>query len=85
MRAAVPDRLPLVVRVSATDWAEGGWDLEQTIELRQRLKAVGVDLIDVLQRRQRARRQDPGWPRLPGALRRGHPQGSRHPHRAPWA
>jgi 2,4-dienoyl-CoA reductase-like NADH-dependent reductase (Old Yellow Enzyme family) len=42
-----PARLPLFVRVSATDWKEGGWDLEQTIELSKRLKALGVDLIDV--------------------------------------
>ena len=42
-----PARLPLFVRVSATDWKEGGWDLEQTIELSRQLKALGVDLIDV--------------------------------------
>jgi len=45
-RAALPDRCPLFVRVSATDWTEGGWDIEQTIEFARRLKAVGVDLID---------------------------------------
>ena len=40
-------RLPLFCRVSASDWAEGGWDLAQTIELSQeRLKPLGVDLID---------------------------------------
>jgi 2,4-dienoyl-CoA reductase-like NADH-dependent reductase (Old Yellow Enzyme family) len=42
-----PAKLPLFVRVSATDWKEGGWDLEQTIELSKRLKTVGVDLIDI--------------------------------------
>jgi len=47
VREAWPQRLPLFVRVSATDWVEGGWDLEQTIELSRRLKSLGVDLIDV--------------------------------------
>lgn len=42
-----PDKLPLFVRLSATDWAEGGWDLEQTIQLVIILKANGIDLIDV--------------------------------------
>lgn len=46
VREAWPDDLPLFVRISATDWAEGGWDLEQSIELATRLKAIGVDLID---------------------------------------
>ena len=46
-RQVWPVKLPLFVRVSATDWKEGGWDLEQTIELSKRLKTVGVDLIDV--------------------------------------
>jgi len=47
VREVWPARLPLFVRVSATDWKEGGWDLEQTIELSKRLKAFSVDLIDV--------------------------------------
>lgn len=46
VRGAVPEELPLFVRVSATDWAEGGWDIEQCVELTKRLKAIGVDLID---------------------------------------
>jgi 2,4-dienoyl-CoA reductase-like NADH-dependent reductase (Old Yellow Enzyme family) len=46
VRRVWPERLPLFVRVSATDWAEGGWDLPQTVELARRLKALGVDLID---------------------------------------
>jgi 2,4-dienoyl-CoA reductase-like NADH-dependent reductase (Old Yellow Enzyme family) len=47
LRAATPADLPLFVRVSATDWAEGGWDIEQSVELSRRLKGMGVDLIDV--------------------------------------
>jgi 2,4-dienoyl-CoA reductase (NADPH2) len=46
VRAAVADRMPLFVRVSATDWVEGGWDVEQSVELARRLGREGVDLID---------------------------------------
>lgn len=46
VRQVWPARWPLFVRLSATDWKEGGWDLEQTIELSKRLKPLGVDLID---------------------------------------
>ncbi len=47
VRNVWPHRLPLFVRLSASDWKEGGWDLEQTIALSAKLKSVGVDLIDV--------------------------------------
>jgi 2,4-dienoyl-CoA reductase-like NADH-dependent reductase (Old Yellow Enzyme family) len=47
VRAVWPERLPLFVRLSATDWAEGGWDLEQSIALSRVLAGEGVDLIDV--------------------------------------
>ena len=46
VRAAWPEALPLWVRISATDWAEGGWDLAQSIALARRLAALGVDLVD---------------------------------------
>jgi 2,4-dienoyl-CoA reductase-like NADH-dependent reductase (Old Yellow Enzyme family) len=46
VRAAFPDNKPVGVKVSATDWVEGGWDLAQTIELAQELKKRGVDWID---------------------------------------
>ncbi len=46
IRAVWPDRLPLFVRISATDYTEGGWDLDQSIELARRLKGLGVDVID---------------------------------------
>ena len=42
-----PERLPLWLRLSATDWAEGGWDIEQSVELARIVKSRGVDLIDV--------------------------------------
>jgi len=46
VRAAWPEDLPLLVRISATDWVEGGWDLNQSLELCRYLKELGVDLID---------------------------------------
>ena len=46
VRAAWPDHLPLLVRISCTDWAENGWDIEQSIELARQLKPLGVDMID---------------------------------------
>jgi len=46
VRAVWPDKLPLTARLSCTDWVEGGWDIEQAVELSRRLKAAGVDLID---------------------------------------
>ncbi|MCW2120489.1 NADH:flavin oxidoreductase/NADH oxidase [Flavobacterium sp. 7A] len=42
-----PSDLPLFVRISATDWAEGGWSIEESVQLSQILKDKGVDLIDV--------------------------------------
>jgi len=46
IREVWPRRAPLFVRVSATDWKEGGWDLTQTIALAKQLKLLCVDLID---------------------------------------
>ncbi|HEX8523561.1 MAG TPA: NADH:flavin oxidoreductase/NADH oxidase [Tepidisphaeraceae bacterium] len=46
MRSAWPDDLPLCVRLSCSDWAEGGWTIEESIELSRRLKSAGVDIID---------------------------------------
>lgn len=41
-----PAHLPLFVRISCTDWVDGGWDLAQSIQLCRRLKPMGIDLID---------------------------------------
>ena len=46
VRQVWPDKLPLAVRISAIDWKEGGWDIEQSIALAKLLKAEGVDLMD---------------------------------------
>ena len=47
VRKIVPDELPLFVRISATDWVDGGWDIDQSIALARALKDLGVDLVDV--------------------------------------
>lgn len=47
VRNAIPDSLPLLVRISATDWADGGWDVDQSVKLAGLLQQHGVDLIDV--------------------------------------
>ena len=46
VRAVWPDELPLFVRISSTDWTEGGWTGEDSVALAQQLKSLGVDLID---------------------------------------
>lgn len=42
-----PAENPVFVRISASDWQEGGWDIQQSVELCRRLKGVGIDLVDV--------------------------------------
>ena len=46
VRNVLPDRMPLWVRISATDWLTDGWDIEQSVVLSHKLKSLGVDLID---------------------------------------
>ena len=47
VRKAIPTGTPLFVRISATDWVEDGWNLIDSVELCAKLKALGVDLVDV--------------------------------------
>jgi NADPH2 dehydrogenase len=47
VRAVFPSKKPVGIKVSATDWVDGGWDLEQTIEFAKELKKRGVSWIDV--------------------------------------
>ena len=47
VRSAFPDDRPVTVRLSATDWMEGGWDVRQSIVFARELKALGCDLIHV--------------------------------------
>ncbi len=46
VRSVWPEESPLFIRISATDWVEGGWDVEQSVELARKLKPLGVDLVD---------------------------------------
>jgi 2,4-dienoyl-CoA reductase-like NADH-dependent reductase (Old Yellow Enzyme family) len=46
LRSILPEELPLFVRISASDWVDGGWDLDQSVALALELKALGVDLVD---------------------------------------
>lgn len=46
VRAEWPEDLPLFVRISATDWTDGGWDVEQSVRLCRELREIGADLID---------------------------------------
>ena len=46
VRDSWPERAPLFVRISATDWMDGGWDIQQSVELARQLKELGADLID---------------------------------------
>jgi 2,4-dienoyl-CoA reductase-like NADH-dependent reductase (Old Yellow Enzyme family) len=46
IRRVWPQDLPLFTRISATDWVDGGWDIDQSVELARQLKPLGVDLID---------------------------------------
>lgn len=46
VRKVWPENLPLFIRISATDWKEGGWDVDQAVELAKQLKPLGVDLVD---------------------------------------
>jgi 2,4-dienoyl-CoA reductase-like NADH-dependent reductase (Old Yellow Enzyme family) len=46
VRSGWPKELPLFVRISATDWIDGGWDVDESVKLAGELKKMGVDLID---------------------------------------
>jgi 2,4-dienoyl-CoA reductase (NADPH2) len=46
VRARVPRGLPVFMRISATDWVDGGWDIEQSVVLAAKAKQLGIDLID---------------------------------------
>jgi 2,4-dienoyl-CoA reductase-like NADH-dependent reductase (Old Yellow Enzyme family) len=46
IRSVVPESFPVIVRISSTDWVEGGWDIEQSVQLARKLKDAGADLID---------------------------------------
>ena len=69
VRAALPDAIPLSIRISHTDWVEGGWDTPEAVELCGLLKPLGVDLVDVSSGGVDARQKIPLAPgyQVPGA------------------
>ena len=62
VRKVWPARLPLFVRISATDWVEGGWDLDQSIDAVKKIAPLGVDLIDCSSGGVDARQKIPAQP-----------------------
>jgi 2,4-dienoyl-CoA reductase-like NADH-dependent reductase (Old Yellow Enzyme family) len=46
VREVIPESTPLFVRISSTDWKDGGWDIEQSVKLARMIKPLGLDLID---------------------------------------
>jgi 2,4-dienoyl-CoA reductase-like NADH-dependent reductase (Old Yellow Enzyme family) len=76
VRHTWPASLPLFVRISATDWAEGGWTIADSVCLAKQLKPLGVDDRLFLWRR-RAQCSNSRGSGIPGPLRGTHPQGSR--------
>ena len=85
VRSGWPENLPLFLRISATDWVEGGWDLDQSVELSRRVREMGVDLIDCSSGGASPEQQHCAWSRLPGSLRRAHPPGGWYSDRRGWA
>ena len=89
VRAEWPEHLPLFVRISATDWVEGGWTPDESVELARLLREHGVDLVDVSSGGQVPNAKIPVGPgfQVPFAARirkeAGYSDGSRGPdHRA---
>ncbi len=62
IRKVWPERLPLFIRISSSDWIEGAWDIEQSVELSKRLKPLGVDLVDCSSAGNSARAEIPVGP-----------------------
>ena len=69
VRAAFPSDKPVGIKVSSTDWVEGGWDLAQTIEYAQRAEEARRRLDRRVLRRRVAAAKDSARPRLSGAVR----------------
>ena len=62
--------MPVGVRISATDWVDGGWDIEQSVALRAGAEGARLRLHPRVERRRLAAAEDPARARLPGAVRR---------------
>ena len=80
VRDAWPAHKPIGVRISAVDWVEGGWTLEDSIEYAKALQDARLRLHHGVQRRRRRRPEDQRRPGIPGAVRRGHSPRDGHLH-----
>ena len=80
VRAVWPEQKPIGMRVSATDWVEGGWTPEETVVLAKELKKRGLDYMDVSSGGLSPAQKIPLSRRLPGAVRREGEEGKRHHH-----
>ena len=80
VREVWPLTARVVVRVSATDWVDGGWDIDQTLVARRRAATARSRLDRRVERRRLAAPVRPGRARVPGAARRGDPIVLGHPH-----
>ena len=80
VRAVWPENKPLGMRVSATDWVEGGWTPEETVLLAKELKKRGMDYMDVTTGGLDPEAEDSARRRLSGAVRREGEEGKRHHH-----
>jgi hypothetical protein len=81
VREVWPERYPLWLRISATDWADGGWGHRAEHCSCAHRRRAGRGPGGCVQRRLGGRRADRSRPRLPGAVRRAHPSRSGHRHR----
>ena len=81
VRAAVGEDVPVLTRISATDWVEGGWTIEDSVVLAGELAGVGVDLVDASSGGVQPGRAHPARPRLPGAAGRPDPPRGRRADR----
>ncbi len=80
VRAVWPEQKPIGMRVSATDWVDGGWTPEETVLLGQRAEAARHGLYGRFDRRPRPEAEDSAGARLSGAVRREGEKGKRHHH-----
>ncbi|MDZ7633096.1 MAG: NADH:flavin oxidoreductase/NADH oxidase [Bacteroidales bacterium] len=88
VREMWPEGNPLFVRISSTDWTEGGWNLEESIRLAYLLKEAGADLIDCSSGGNVHNAKIPVAPGYTGAIRRGYQKNRyndrrRRPHHFP--
>ena len=80
VRSEWPAHLPLFIRISATDWADGGWDIDESVQLARLLRDRGVDLVDVSSGGIGSECEDFARAWLPSSFRGENSQGGWHRH-----